>query len=134
MLLWIQNIVFSSLIPSNSIIRDNLLNNFNVFFSPNYLIYEIYNHKEKLIKLSKFPETQFYIYFNSIIERIRFIPLNMISLINRQKSYDICRDTDLKDIPFVALSLELNLPLWTGDKKLISGLIEKGFNNFFVIK
>ncbi len=26
------NIVFSSLIPSNSIIRDNLLNDFNVFF------------------------------------------------------------------------------------------------------
>ncbi len=58
----------------------------------------------------------------------------MISLINRQKSYDICKNTDLKDIPSVALTLELNLPFWTGDKKLISGLKANGFNNFYVIK
>lgn len=31
------------------------------------------------------------------------------------------------DIPFVALSIELECPLWTGDKKLLKGLKKAGF-------
>ncbi len=34
---------------------------------------------------------------------------------------------DFKDIPFVALTNYINGVLWTGDKKLIVGLQEKGF-------
>jgi predicted nucleic acid-binding protein len=33
------------------------------------------------------------------------------------------------DITFVALSLFLDIKLWTGDKLLISGLTKKGFKN-----
>ncbi len=35
----------------------------------------------------------------------------------------------MKDISFVALTLEMNAKLWTGDKKLYSGLREKGFHD-----
>jgi predicted nucleic acid-binding protein len=38
---------------------------------------------------------------------------------------------DINDIPFIALSVELKIPLWTGDKKLKEGLKLKGFNGFF---
>ena len=37
-------------------------------------------------------------------------------------------DIDEFDAPFIALSLELNSPLWTGDKKLIKGLNKKEFD------
>lgn len=32
------------------------------------------------------------------------------------------------DAPFMALSLALKAPLWTGDKKLINGLKRKEYN------
>lgn len=32
------------------------------------------------------------------------------------------------DAPFIALALELDAPLWTGDKKLITGLAKKGID------
>ncbi len=38
----------------------------------------------------------------------------------------------LKHSHLVALALELNASIWTGDKKLKDGLIHKGFDNFFV--
>ena len=70
-------------------------------------------------------------YFNGIIERIQFVPTDFISLESRQKAYDLCYDVDIKDLPFVALSIDLKIPLWTGDKKLKIGLIKKGFHNFY---
>ena len=102
-----------------------------VFYSPNILISEIYKHKDKLLKSSKLTESEFYLYFNAIIERIKFIPADFISLESRQKAYDLCLDIDIKDTPFVALSIYLAIPLWTGDKKLKDGLIQKGFNTFY---
>jgi predicted nucleic acid-binding protein len=35
----------------------------------------------------------------------------------------------MDDIAFVALSLFLDIKLWTGDKQLIGGLTKKGFKN-----
>ena len=70
-------------------------------------------------------------YFNAIIERIKFIPTDFISVACRQKAYDLCNDIDIKDTPFVALSIYLAIPLWTGDKKLKEGLRQKGFHDFY---
>jgi predicted nucleic acid-binding protein len=126
------NLVFSALIPEASKIREVLFDNRLTFFSPNFLITEIYKHKDKLIKNSKLNESEFFLYFNGIIERIQFLPVNFISIESRQKAYDLCKDIDIKDTPFIALSIDLNIPIWTGDKKLINGLKLKGFNNFFM--
>tara|TARA_R110002096_G_C14392562_1_gene706660 strand:+ start:252 stop:440 length:189 start_codon:yes stop_codon:yes gene_type:complete len=41
---------------------------------------------------------------------------------------ELTKGVDESDTPFVALAMELNVPLWTGDKKLINGLREKDFN------
>jgi predicted nucleic acid-binding protein len=84
-----------------------------------------------LLKSSKLNESEFYLYFNGIIERINFIPLDFIDFESRQKAYDLCHDVDDKDIPFVSLSIDLSIPLWTGDHQLKEGLMKKGFNNFF---
>jgi predicted nucleic acid-binding protein len=125
------NLIFSALIPKFSKIREILFESNMTFFSPNFLITEIYKHKDKLIKNSKLDESEFYLYFNGIIERIQFVPIYFISIDSRQKAYDLCKDVDIKDTPFIALSIDLNIPLWTGDKKLTEGLIKKGFNGFF---
>ena len=51
-----------------------------------------------------------------------------------KKVFDLCRDIDEKNIPFVAVTIELDGLLWTGDKKLRNGLESKGFNSFFEIE
>lgn len=51
-----------------------------------------------------------------------------------QKAQSLCSDVDEKDTPFVAMSLFLDAPLITGDKKLIKGLKEKGFEKIITLK
>lgn len=125
------NLIFSALVPKASQIREILFESNMTFYSPNILISEIYKHKEKLLKSSKLTDSEFYLYFNGIIELIKFIPTDFISIDSRQQAYDLCFDVDVKDIPFVALSIELGIPLWTGDKKLKDGLKQKGFDEFY---
>lgn len=45
-----------------------------------------------------------------------------------EKAYELTKDIDEFDTPSVALALELNSPLWTGDKKLRNGLSKKGID------
>ena len=125
------NLIFSALIPKASKIRDILFESNISFFAPNFLITEIYKHKDKLIINSNLDESEFYLFFNGIIEKIQFIPIDFITFDSRQQAYDLCKDIDIKDTPFIALSIDLQIPLWTGDKKLKEGLRLKGFSNFF---
>lgn len=125
------NLIFSALIPTASDIRESLFSGNLSFVAPNFLISEIYRHKDKLIKYSKLEESEFYLYFNGIIERIQFLPLDFISIDSRQRAYNLCKEVDAKDTPFVALAIELNIPIWTGDKKLKEGLRIRGFTNFY---
>ena len=125
------NIIFSALLPVQSPLRIILQDKSYNFVSPNFTISEVFKHKEKIFKYTLLSEPDFFNQLNNIIENIRFVPLDFISDENREKAFNFCKDTDLKDIPFVALSLELNAPLWTGDKKLKTGLKKLDFNNFF---
>ena len=125
------NLIFSALIPKASKIREILFESNMIFYSPNFLITEIYTHKDKLLKCSKLTESEFYLYFNGIIERVKFIPTEFIGKDSRQKAYDLCKDIDIKDIPFIALAIDLGIPIWTGDKKLKDGLRLKGFQDFY---
>ena len=59
---------------------------------------------------------------------------NIIFSANWRKAYELCRDVDEKDTPFVALSLEFEIPLLTNDKVLCEGLKKKGFDNFVTLE
>ena len=88
------NLIFSALISKASKIREILFESNITFYSPNFLITEIYTHKDKLLKSSKLTDSEFYLYFNGIIERIKFIPTDFIGKDSRQKAYDLCKDID----------------------------------------
>ncbi|OHD13526.1 MAG: hypothetical protein A2Y41_06520 [Spirochaetes bacterium GWB1_36_13] len=42
-------------------------------------------------------------------------------------AFNLCQDIDENDTLFIACSMFLNAKLWTSDKKLITGLNQKGF-------
>lgn len=46
------------------------------------------------------------------------------------KAEELTQDVDQDDVAFVALALHLDAFLWTGDKKLVKGLLKGGFEKF----
>jgi predicted nucleic acid-binding protein len=110
--------------------RDFLFNPDNQFYSPNYVIVEIFEKKDKIIKYSDLCEPELYELIYRLFERITFMKEDFVCESNKKKAYRLCKDIDEADTPIIALALEINALVWTGDKKLKSGLIKKGFNKF----
>lgn len=127
------NILFSAFLSCNSSFHEILLNKKYQFIAPNFIFVELFKYKEKILKHSKLNENELLELINTTISCIRFISYEFISGENLGRAIDLCCDIDLKDAVFVALTLEFNAVLWTGDKRLIEGLSKKGFVNFFDI-
>lgn len=125
-----SNIIFSALLVKNSKIRDTLCNRSHRFYSPNYFFSEIFKYKEKIFRHSHLNEIEVFECLNKILENIQFVRDKVISKENRLAAFDLCKEIDEKDSPFIALAIEIDAFVWTGDKKLIEGLKEKGFKRF----
>ena len=124
-----SNIVFSALLNSSGNIGQLIINGKNHFhfYSISLLKDEIINHKEKLLRLSGFSEHQFQSAFHFITSRITFINDFLIPYKMVDHALSLVKGIDENDVLFVALNNYLNARLWTGDKKLIFGLREKGY-------
>lgn len=125
------NKIFSALTPISSAIREILIRGDDDMFAPNFIVIELFEKKEKLLKSTKLTNGEFYSFLHLIIERITFVALERIDTIHIENAWELCKDVDEKDFAYVALTLELNGQFWTGDKKLINGLRAKGFDQFF---
>lgn len=125
------NILFSSLLAEHSRLRDILLESEHEFYAPNYLFVELFRYKDKIKKVGKLQEDDLLAYLQMILEKIHFVQINLIGNENRQIAYDLCKEVDIKDTVFVALCLELDAQLWTGDKKLKTHLLQKDFKQIF---
>lgn len=125
------NIIFSALLHKENKFKDIILNRDDLsFYTCNFLILEIFKYKEKIVKSSNSKDDVLNI-LSLLLHNISFFNQDLVSIDSRQNAFDLCKGIDEKDIPFVALALELDGLLWTGDKRLISGLLNRGFNNFF---
>lgn len=127
------NVVFKALRLKYSSIREVLNQGTYHFYAPKFLLVEIFKHKEKLLRNNKQPEDEFYEYLNLLLQRITFVNEDIISIGNYLEAYRLCKDIDEKDVPFVALAIQLGCELWTYDEPIREGLKQKGFNHFFEI-
>jgi predicted nucleic acid-binding protein len=93
----------------------------------------VVRHKEKIVRYAKANEEEVFEILHKVLKVIQFYNESFISTDNYRIAYELCKDIDKKDIPFVALTIELQGALWTGDKKLKDGLKTKGFDRFFEI-
>lgn len=131
------NIVFKAQRLKNSAIRDVLTNTQYQFYVPKFLIVEIFKHvemfkhKEKLLRNNAQLEDELYEYPNGLLQRITFVNEGTISIGNYVEAYRLYTGIDEKDVPFVALALELDCSLWTHDQPIKEGLTSRGFTSFF---
>ncbi len=123
--------IFKALRLKNSAIRDALAENQYQFYAPKFLIVEIFKHKEKLLRNNTQLEDELYEYLNGLLQRIIFVNEDTVSIGNYVEAYRLCKGIDEKDVPFVALALELGCPLWTRDQPIRDGLTARGFTAFF---
>ena len=126
------NIVFSGILNSNGKIGDLLINSDKhfSFLAPNFLRTEIYNHRNKLLKISKLTPEQLFEAEHHIFKSITFISEEQISEESWFFADKLVSDIDPKDTVYIAYAEEFNCNLWTGDKKLISGLTRKKYSKF----
>ena len=122
------NIVFSTLLNPTSAIGEILMNlqdNFT-FFGPELLIDELERYAPKISAYTKLDATQLSQIEQLIISNITLVSEELISKRSWISAYELTQDIDEDDTPFVALALELDTKLWTGDKVLAKGLQKKG--------
>jgi len=123
------NIIFSALLGNKK--AQNLIF-FEELIAPKMMFLEIFKHKEKIKKFSKNYDIN--MLFFELAKNVKIIDEDYIPFEFKKQAYELCKDVDLKDIPFVALSLYLKVPLLTGDKKLITELKKKNFSNILELK
>ena len=91
-------------------------------FSPEEVLIEFREHTRKLEKSARVE------FWNKVLlafSLIRIIPREIYKETLRE-AYSIARIFDAKDTPFIALSLKLELPIWTEDRSLLQASFKPG--------
>ena len=84
-------------------------------YTAEYILTEIEEHKEEILKKTKKTEEDFYKLIETLKRRINLVPLEeLIPHVN--KAEEICPDPD--DVVYFALALKLNCAVWSNDKDL----------------
>jgi len=125
------SMIFSLLLGKNVRMRDTFFDSAHIFYAPNYIIGELFEKKEKIMKCSALSEAEIYELFHRILGKIEFVAENFVTSEHRFQAFRLCQNVDEDDIPFIALSLQLNAVFWTGDKQLKEYLKKQGFSLFF---
>lgn len=126
-----SNIIFSAILNTNSRIAQILLTGSEHydFYAPKYVRTEIWEHQEKIKKIAELDNESFIEIYELVIGNIIVLNHSIADKTSYNEAIELCKDIDIDDVPFIAFAKYLKCKLWTGDKKLINGLRNKGFNN-----
>ena len=126
------NIAFRCLVSSRGDLRQRLgPAGHPEFFTPRFLFFELFKHKERLVHATGLPEPEVLAALQTLFSRVEFVNEANIPIGTWVEAYRLCRGIDPKDTPYVALTLHLDGRLWTEDRPLKDGLQPRGFDRFF---
>ena len=126
------NRIFSELIATNQRLRQAFVAGRDTeFYCPKYVVVELFKHKERIAAATALEESGLLALLHTLLSRIRFFDEDAISIGSWTEAWRLCRDVDENDVAYVALTLELDGDLWTGDRELETGLRKKGFTRFY---
>jgi predicted nucleic acid-binding protein len=125
------NIVFSGILNSNGKIGDLLINSskYYTFIAPDFLRHEIKNKYQRLRDISGMSLEQIEEAEYQVCKNITFISEEQITDKHWSEAFALVYDIDKNDIHYIAYSKQFKCKLWSGDKKLFKGLVNKGFKN-----
>jgi len=126
------NIVMSMLISGKSHYL-KLLSYYNFVF-PQYLLFELDEYNELIIEKTKLDFNQLQEFTFKLFSSLTVVP----SIVITQQSFEIanklCERIDIKDISFVALSIETGFPLMTRDIPLYEGLRKQNYRQVILFE
>jgi len=125
------NILMSSLLKHTSEFLETLRSTEHQFYICELPIIELFKHKEKIIKYSELSEDEITKVYYFLLKKLNIFKEDLIERSNWKKAYELCKDVDETDTPFVALTLEVDGLLYSGDQRLKKHLKAKGFDAFF---
>lgn len=92
------NVLFAALRSTNSKLREVLLDRDDVtLYAPNFLVGEIFRHKDKILQKSQLTPEEVYEVLNQLLQGIHFVSEQAISTANLVAAYRLCKDIDPKD-------------------------------------
>ena len=126
------SVFFSILLSRDGGIRRQILTErHRTYYSPRFVLIELFKHKERIAAASELQPEALLECLHEMLARIDLMDEAGIPIGTWLEARRLCREVDLKDTPFVALTLHVDGRLWTSDEELKAGLRRKGFNRFF---
>lgn len=119
------NVLMSILISGKSQYL-NMLSLFN-FILPDFAFIELNLYSDVIVRKSKLDQFQFRQYTYTVFSMLQFYPSFIQEKDSTHKAVKLCESIDNKDIAYVALAIDTNLPLLTRDQRLYKGLRKKSF-------
>lgn len=126
------NVFVSALLSPDSAFARVILTSTDVdFYICESTLVELFEHKERLAQTSRLALTDLLVVYHSLLRAVTVYKEASIASHHRSRASDLCRYVDAEDTPHVALTLQLDALLWTGDRRLKAGLRRQGFDRFF---
>ncbi len=119
------NILMSILISGRASYKPILA--FHNFILPELVLVEIEKYKGVLSNKTRMSENEFIEWSYFVFSEITILPNYVLKQEVLEKTEILLSDIDTKDIAYVALAMQLDLPLLTRDKPLYKGIRKKGF-------
>ena len=126
------NVLISILISGKASYKPILT--FLDLFTPDFALEEIEKYKPVIFEKSRLnpDELRYFTFF--MFNEITVAPNFVISDEALTKATELVSNIDIKDISYVALSIQLDIVLLTRDKKLVQGLKRKGFRKVMLFE
>ncbi len=127
-----SNVFFAALLRRQSVLRERLLEPGETrFLSPRFVVVELFKHKERIVTETELSEDEVLECLNAVLSRVTLVEEGVIPVGTWMEARRLCAGVDLKDSPFVALTLHVDGRLWTRDAELEAGMRAKGFTHFY---
>lgn len=121
------NVLMSILISGKAGYKPIL--SFYSFILPDFALVEVEKYKDSLKGKTKKSKIEFTDWTYFVFANVTILPQYVLEKDILAKSEQLIEQIDIKDISYVALSMQLDLPLLTRDIPLYKGLRKNGFRN-----
>ena len=124
------NIIMNILISGKASYKP-LLKCYN-FILPEFGLVEIDKYQQIIFDKSKLKRDEIINYSYFLFSEITILPNYILNQKIQKDAINLSKNVDIKDATFIALSMQLNIPLITRDKKLINGMKKRKYNNIIL--